>query len=113
MEAANALVIVRALADGVDPQTGEVLPDDGPFQHPQTVRALYAAAQALEFLEVRQQRESLQPAKAGKPWDEAEDVRLRQGFAADPGIAMLARAHERTDGAVRSRLEKLGLLAPA
>lgn len=44
MEAANALVIIRALADGVDPQTGKVLSDDGPFQHPQTVRALYAAA---------------------------------------------------------------------
>lgn len=40
MEAMQALIIVRALADGVDPQTGEVLPEDGPFQHPQTTRAV-------------------------------------------------------------------------
>ena len=112
MEAANALVIVRALADGVDPRTGELLPDDGPFGHPQTVRALFTAAEALERLDARQQRESRLPAQAGKPWDEAEDARLREGFAADPAIARLAKAHGRTDGAIRARLEKFGLLTP-
>lgn len=49
MEVSNAIQIVQALADGVDPHTGEAFPDNSPYQHPQTVRALFTAVKALEF----------------------------------------------------------------
>ena len=48
MEQAQALAIVKSLANGVDPESGEVFPADGAYQRPQTVRALFAAVEALE-----------------------------------------------------------------
>jgi ribonuclease HI len=44
------LSVVRSLANGVDPETGEVFAADSVYQRAQTVRALYAAAEALESL---------------------------------------------------------------
>ena len=38
MEIEEALGIVRKLADGVHPETGEVLQIDSLYQHPQSVR---------------------------------------------------------------------------
>lgn len=40
--------ILRALANGIDPHTGEEFPAESPYQHPQTVRALFTALRALE-----------------------------------------------------------------
>jgi hypothetical protein len=48
MDAASSIHIIEALANGVDPHTGEVYPADSPYHHPQTVRALFMAMQALE-----------------------------------------------------------------
>ena len=48
MEQAQALAIVKSLANGVDPENGEVFPAEGAYQRPQTVRALYTAVEALE-----------------------------------------------------------------
>jgi hypothetical protein len=48
MEDARALAIVSALANGVDPLTGEVFAVDSPYQSPDVIRALYSAARALE-----------------------------------------------------------------
>jgi hypothetical protein len=48
MDTDKSLEIIRALANGVDPQTGEEYAVDSPYQHPQTIRALFMAIQALE-----------------------------------------------------------------
>lgn len=48
MDAAQALAVVRSLANGVDPESGEVFPPESTYQRPQVVRALYEAATALE-----------------------------------------------------------------
>ena len=50
MHAGDAITILRALADGIDPYTGERLPNESPYQRLQTVRALYAAIKALELV---------------------------------------------------------------
>ena len=49
MEIREALTIVRKLADGVHPETGEVLQEDCLYNHPHAVRALHRAIGALEF----------------------------------------------------------------
>ena len=51
MEQTQALAVVRSLANGVDPETGEVFPPESAYQRPQVVRALYEAATALERIE--------------------------------------------------------------
>jgi hypothetical protein len=99
MDQAQALAVVRSLANGVDPESGEVFPPDSAYQRPQVVRALYEAATALERIERFDRRRAQMPPKTGEPWTEEEDRQLLAGFDA---------AHERTMGAVRARLLKYG-----
>lgn len=108
MDQAQALVVVRSLANGVDPESGEVFPPESPYQRPQVVRALYEAATALERIERFDRRRSQMPAKTGEPWTEDEDRRLLAAFDAGRALQELAAAHERTMGAVRARLLKYG-----
>lgn len=108
MEAGQALALVRSLANGVDPESGEVFAPESPYQRPQVVRALYEAATALERIERFERRRSQMPQKTGAPWTEEEDRRLLAGFDAGRALQELAAAHERTMGAVRARLLKYG-----
>ena len=124
MERQAALHILQALAQGIDPHTGEHLSGTGPYQHPDTVRALFHAVEALaappdaraRSADVRltdvQLNRSAAPAKAGKPWTEEEDKALAEGFDAGGSIADLALAHQRTRVAIQARLVKLGKVEP-
>lgn len=110
MDASEALTILQILADGVDPQTGEVFADDSTFQHPQTIRALFFAIRALEESEKRRKREERRqlPENAGKSWERTEDEELGRDFDAGMTTKQIAVKHGRTDGAIQSRLVKLG-----
>ncbi len=44
------------------------------------------------------------------PWDKAQDEQLRELFAQGSSVASLAQSFNRTKGAIRSRLAKLGLM---
>lgn len=110
MNAAEALAIVQSLANGVDPESGEVYPPESPYQRPQVVRALYAAAAALEQTERTERRKAQLPPKTGQPWTEAEDRKLLAAFDAGRALQELTAAHERTPAAVRVRLVKYGRL---
>jgi hypothetical protein len=111
MEHAEALSVLRALANGVDPESGEAFPQSGAYQRPQTVRALFVAVQALEQAARAARRRVELPAKTGQPWSEEEDRRLLASFDAGRGLAELASAHERTLTGIRARLVKYGRLA--
>ena len=107
----EAKQIIDVLAAGVNPATGEVLPEDNPLNSPHVIRALFIASKALVRLAVKSARPSAAaPGKAGKPWSEDEDKRLLVGFDAGTPVAALALAHERSSGAITSRLERLGRL---
>jgi LmbE family N-acetylglucosaminyl deacetylase len=112
MEISEALKIIHALADGVNPLTGEVFSDNSPYQHPQIIRALFVAIRALEQAEKKQASKRELPGNAGKPWDAEEDVQLSEGFDAGMTISQLAHKHQRTSGAIESRLVKSGKLPP-
>jgi len=108
MELAQALAVVRSLANGVDPESGEIFPPESAYQRPQIVRALYEAAAALERQERFERRKAQMPQKTGEPWTEDEDRKLLAAFDAGRALQELASAHERTMGAVRARLLKYG-----
>jgi len=108
MDASQALAVVRSLANGVDPATGEVFPAESAYQRPDVVRALYEAASALERQERYDRRKAEMPVKTGEPWTEDEDRKLLAAFDAGRALQELAAAHERTLGAVRARLLKYG-----
>ena len=111
MNQSEALSVVRSLAKGVDPETGEVFAADSIYQRAQTVRALYAAAEALEKSERFERRKQQLPPKTGEPWSEDEDRKLLSSFDAGRGLSELASAHQRTQTGVRARLVKYGRLA--
>jgi hypothetical protein len=108
MDSTQALAVVRSLANGVDPESGEVFPPESAYQRPQVVRALYEAATALERSERFDRRKAQLPSKTGEPWSEDEDRKLLASFDAGRALQELAGAHERTMGAVRARLLKYG-----
>jgi hypothetical protein len=108
MTPAEAKQIIEVLASGVDPATGEVLPDDSPVNSPHVIRALFIAAKALAAKAARPAAAA--PGNAGKAWTEDEDQRLVAAFDAGSAIAELARIHERSTGAINSRLIRLGRL---
>lgn len=45
-----------------------------------------------------------------KPWTESEESQLAEEFNAGKCITEIARIHKRTNGAIRSRLKKMGIL---
>jgi hypothetical protein len=108
MDSVQALAVVRSLANGIDPESGEVFPAESAYQRPHVVRALYEAANALERIERFDRRRSQLPPKTGEPWTEEEDRKLLTAFDSGRALQELAAAHERTMGAVRARLLKYG-----
>jgi len=108
VDSAQALAVVRSLANGVDPESGEVFPPESAYQRPQVVRALYEASTALERIERFERRRAQMPAKTGEPWSEDEDRKLLAAFDAGRALQELAATHERTIGAIRARLLKYG-----
>ena len=112
METDRAKDIIRSLADGRDPVTGEQFPPNSPYQQADTVRALYLALEAIEKSGRSRTPRVIDPSKpkAGGPWSPEEEQQLRDAFAAHKPIAEIAAAHGRTTGAINSRLVKLGLI---
>jgi hypothetical protein len=111
MDDSKALGIVSALANGVNPISGETFPPDSPYQSADVVRALFAAVRALEPGR-RSRARSQMPVNAGKPWSEEEDRRLLGEFDNGRPINELAQAHGRTQAGIQARLEKHGRLQP-
>ena len=110
MEHARALALVATLADGIDPFTGEAFAADSPYQHPDVVRALFLAHQALGQPPAgRRERGGAGP-NAGKPWTATEDERLCTAFDGGDAIKAIADMHGRSRLAIEARLAKLGRL---
>ena len=108
MDRSEGLKILKQLADGIDPYLGEQLPEQSPYNHPQTVRALYHAIMAIE--KMKDSASSIHPrlVNAGKPWEQAEDDQLKEESVQGLSIKELAHKHQRTAGAIEARLVKLG-----
>ena len=115
MEKEAALKIIQQLANGTDPHTGEIFRADSPYQHPDTVRALFTAVRALETQSAPKQRAAgaeNAPQNAGKPWSSDEDAALASAFDAGKQIPELAAQHQRSRFAIEARLAKLGKIEP-
>ena len=110
MELHAARQIIDTLSQGIHPVTGEVMPEDSPYNAPPVIRALFAVSQALETKPPRAPRAS-RP-NAGKPWVPEDDEKLAQSYSAGLTLSALANELGRTPFAVETRLVKLGKLPP-
>jgi len=122
MEREQTLRILNALANGVHPATGEKFAADSPYQHPDTVRALF---EAMRFVEgAGAGATPTTPAAAASParkppppqtgsgsrWSPEEEQRLAAAFDAGRTVDELARAHGRSRAGIEARLVRLGKL---
>jgi len=120
MEMQAARQIIDTLAQGVHPVTGEVMPDDSPYNAPPVIRALVAASRALEGKRSapaartdRTERVArVQPSNQGKPWSPEDDARLEAAYAAGADLKLVAQELGRSHFGIESRLVKLGKLPP-
>ncbi len=121
MDIAEARAIVRTLAKGIDPVTGELFAADSPYNQPQVIRALFAVHDAclrgrgpVRSPDERRQNNiaSGRPRNAGLPWSDDDRERVAAGFKAGTPLPELAHAVERTEYAIHSELIRQGLLEP-
>ena len=112
MQLQNALPIIRALADGVDPHSGAVFEEATPYAEPKTLRALFSAVELMEREVEREKRRERLPANFGKPWTSEEDMAAISEFESGLTLPEMARRHLRTQSSIRLRLEKLGKIEP-
>ena len=115
MQKEQALRILNALANGVHPATGEKFAADSPYQHPDTVRALFEAMRAVEGSATRptpapapERRPAPPQTGSGARWSSEEEQRLAGAFDAGRSVDELARAHGRSRAAIEARLVRLG-----
>ncbi len=108
MEIEEALKIMKSLADGINPETGEALPGDLVYQNPQNVRALHRAVGALEFINERERNRRLLPKNAGKPWSAQEDAQVCDELRSGSDFQQIAKIHNRTVASIVARLIRLG-----
>ena len=104
MDITRAKEIVRILADGINPITGEILHEDSAYNSPEVIRALFTILEALGNPSGKSSAQN-----AGNPWTDTEEDQLRNEFSANMRIADIAKEHGRSRGAIESRLERLGL----
>ena len=113
MDREQAVKILNALANGVHPATGEVFAADSPYQHPDTVRALFEAVRAMESgrsapVPSEERKGGDMPANTFVRWTPEEEERLAAAFDAGRTSAELAKLHNRSRAAIEARLLKLG-----
>ncbi|HEX4501672.1 MAG TPA: hypothetical protein VH187_11045 [Scandinavium sp.] len=115
--------MLKVLANGVHPDTGEVLAPGSVAHRPDVIRMLFAVADELTLEPEKQKKSKLtveerqlknraegRPANAYFPWTEAEKLLLEQGYQGDETVEALSEKFERSTRAVAIQLEKMGLI---
>ena len=108
MDINKAKELVSALAEGVNPLTGEVLPQGHVCNQVEIVRAFYTLLCAT-----KPEKERAVLENAGKPWSSEADEELKTRYLSGEKISSLSKYFQRTRGSIESRLAKLGLIDTA
>ena len=103
MEINRAAELLRALADGIDPMTGQPLPDESGYNRPEIIRALHCVLQELQ-----ERADSTAAVNAGRNWSTEEEAQLLQEYGVGLPIETIAHRHGRSVGAIETRLSELG-----
>lgn len=103
MDINKAKEIISALAEGIDPITGELLPEDSVCNKGDVVRAFYTILENLD-----KKRKKNMPENAGKRWSDEDDKKLCEMFNAGVSKKEICNTFKRTTTGIASRLVRLG-----
>ena len=99
MEVNESRNIVKTLAQGVHPSTGEVFPPDSPYNDPEVIRALFSVLDIVKQAKKprmsieerrRQNLEFGRPTNSGLPWTDEDRAIVRSEFREGTTIEKLA-----------------------
>ena len=106
MDLQRAKELLSGLADGVDPLTGEVLPEDHVCNKAEIIRAFHCVLKSLPG-----KASKPQPENTGKPWNDADDAVLCQMFDAGSSKKEMCAYFKRSEGSLAARLVRLGKIS--
>jgi hypothetical protein len=121
MESTETRTIVKTLAQGVDPTSGEVFPPESPYNDPKIIRALFKVldlawppGRSKLDLDERRQRNLDRglPRNAGLPWTDEDRRSVAAGFKGGKTIRELADSVERSLTAINAELIRQELISP-
>ncbi len=81
----------------------------GVLGYPEVMRSLLVALDELRGGSWARVDDANEPERVGKPWSEAEDQRLSEGFRRGETLPALMSAHGRGEGGILARLVRLKL----
>jgi hypothetical protein len=120
MNANQAIDVVKSLANGIDPTTGEVFALDSPYNQPIIIRSLYQCLQAMQSptKKVKRTADEKQadnlakglPRNANMPWSDGSREALAAKFNAGSTPNELTVQFERTVGSILAQLKSQGLI---
>ena len=106
MDINKAKEIIATLAEGIDPTTGEVLPDNSVINKGEVVRAFYTI---LTHLDEKKAKKNM-PENAGKPWTREDEDLLTSLYRAGASKKELCATLRRTETGIAARLVYLGII---
>lgn len=108
----RATEILRCMANGIDPITGEILEEDHLCNSPEVIRALYTAIQAMsgaengdEFRFVRKNGKL----NAGRPWTDDDLEALKRMHQDGASMDLICAKLQRRERGVLKQMRRLGL----
>jgi len=122
MELEKAKEIVKVLANGMDPTTGDVLPHASPYNDPMVISGLFTVLESLravkrpkKTIEKRQQENIYagRPKNAGLPWTDESKTEVASRFRRGASMDELSGHFGRTKGSIVAELTKQGLIESA
>jgi hypothetical protein len=105
MDIPEALKIMRALANSVDPETNRKVEEDSICRRSLAVKAINRSISALVSEQKREQRK---PSNAFRSWTRTEDAQVCEEVRNSMDFQDIAKAHNRTVPSIVARLVKLG-----
>ena len=109
MDIQRAKELLAVLSDGVNPLTGELLPEDDSCNQVEIVRALNTV---LRYLDNQPQKSTKpSPDNAGKPWTAEDEEALSRMFEQGCTKKEICSYFKRSPGAIAARLVKLGKIS--
>jgi hypothetical protein len=115
MDIYKAKEIIKILADGIDPTTGDVLPAGSICNDPDVIRALFKVLESIQMplkvsgKSIEEKKENWRSGNMGLPW--SAEHRKEIGILYNQGktIKELSENFERTTGAIKAELRHQGL----